>query len=66
MSEGMYEPRGRYFEEYEIGQTIATTGRTITEGDIVLIPAGEKHWHGAVEDADFSHIYFFRKGFYSF
>jgi quercetin dioxygenase-like cupin family protein len=29
----------------------------ITPGDIVLIPAGEKHWHGAVEDAEFSHIY---------
>jgi 3-hydroxybutyryl-CoA dehydratase len=35
MSKGMYEPRGRYFEEFEIGQTIATTGRTITESDIV-------------------------------
>ena len=43
---------------------IATEERqqVITEGDIVLIPAGEKHWHGATEDSDFSHIYFFRKG----
>ena len=29
----------------------------ITPGDVVLIPAGEKHWHGAAEDAAFSHIY---------
>ena len=29
----------------------------ITVGDVVLIPAGEKHWHGAAEDSEFSHIY---------
>ncbi len=30
--------------------------------NIDLIPAGEKHWHGATEDSEFSHIYFFKKG----
>jgi len=29
----------------------------ITTGDVVLIPAGEKHWHGATADSEFSHIY---------
>ena len=29
----------------------------ITVGDVVLIPAGEKHWHGATEDSEFSHIF---------
>lgn len=29
----------------------------ITVGDVVLIHAGEKHWHGASEDSEFSHIY---------
>ena len=29
----------------------------ITPGDVVIIPAGEKHWHGATADSDFSHIY---------
>ena len=29
----------------------------ITVGDVVLIPAGEKHWHGAAADSEFSHIY---------
>lgn len=29
----------------------------ITQGDVVLIPANEKHWHGATADSDFSHIY---------
>ena len=26
-------------------------------GDVILFPAGEKHWHGATPDSDFSHIY---------
>lgn len=30
--------------------------RTVTVGDIVLIPAGEKHWHGSVGEP-FSHIF---------
>jgi quercetin dioxygenase-like cupin family protein len=38
---------------------IATDERevVITPGDVVLIPAHEKHWHGATEDSEFSHIY---------
>ena len=28
-------------------------------GDIIQIPAGEVHWHGATKDSEFSHIYFF-------
>lgn len=34
----------------------------VSVGDVVLIPIGEKHWHGATEDSQFSHIYFFKKG----
>jgi 4-carboxymuconolactone decarboxylase len=30
--------------------------RTITQGDVVLIPAGENHWHGAPGDTPMSHI----------
>ena len=26
-------------------------------GDIIYIPAGEKHWHGATKDSTFSHLY---------
>jgi quercetin dioxygenase-like cupin family protein len=26
-------------------------------GDVIFIPAGEKHWHGAAEGFTFSHIY---------
>ena len=51
---------------------IVTSGRGIvaTEdeehfvavGDIVLVPAGEKHWHGATKDSDFAHIAITRAG----
>ncbi len=30
-----YQPRGQYFEDFSVGQTLVTTARTITEGDIV-------------------------------
>jgi quercetin dioxygenase-like cupin family protein len=39
-----------------------TEQKEITAGDIVIIPAGEKHWHGATEDSEFSHIYVSRLG----
>lgn len=30
--------------------------KIVTVGEIVLFPAGEKHWHGATADSEFSHI----------
>jgi quercetin dioxygenase-like cupin family protein len=30
--------------------------KVVTVGDVVLFPAGEKHWHGATKDSEFSHI----------
>jgi 3-hydroxybutyryl-CoA dehydratase len=35
MNESVYNPRGLYFEDFELGQKLATAGRTMTEGDIV-------------------------------
>jgi len=29
---------------------------TVTPGTVILIPAGERHWHGATPDSEFSHI----------
>jgi 4-carboxymuconolactone decarboxylase len=29
----------------------------VVPGDIIFIPAGEKHWHGAAKGATFSHLY---------
>ena len=28
----------------------------VSSGDMIHIPAGEKHWHGATVDSSFSHI----------
>ena len=30
-----------------------------TPGQIFLVPAGEKHWHGASEGNNFSHLYIY-------
>ena len=29
---------------------------TVNEGDVVLIPAGENHWHGAPDNTSMAHI----------
>ena len=36
--------------------------KVVAKGDIILIPPGEKHWHGATPDSEFSHIYVSRLG----
>lgn len=36
--------------------------REVTVGDVILFPTGEKHWHGATEDSEFSHIFISRTG----
>ena len=36
--------------------------REVTVGDVILFPTGEKHWHGATEDSEFSHVYISRAG----
>jgi 4-carboxymuconolactone decarboxylase len=30
---------------------------SVEPGDIIFIPAGEKHWHGAAKGSAFSHLY---------
>lgn len=34
--------------------------RTVSEGDMIMFPPGEEHWHGTEADAEspFSHVYF--------
>src|SRR4030065_706224 len=61
------------FHAHECEQILIITGgkgvvatekekKIVTVGDIVLIPAGEKHWHGSGGDSDFSHIVVVRVG----
>ena len=35
---------------------------TVTEGDVILIPAGENHWHGAPDSTSMAHITVTAKG----
>ena len=42
------------------GKGIVATDKEEIEvepGDVIFIPVGEKHWHGAAEGATFSHLY---------
>jgi quercetin dioxygenase-like cupin family protein len=36
--------------------------RMVVPGDVIFIPAGEKHWHGATSESEFSHIFIYRRG----
>ena len=55
------------FHAHSVAQLLIVTAGTgyvvtdkekklVTTGDMICIPAGEKHWHGATEDSEFSHI----------
>ena len=35
---------------------------TVNEGDVILIPAGENHWHGAPDNTSMAHITITVKG----
>ena len=35
--------------------------KTVTVGDVIFIPKGEKHWHGATDYSDFSHIFILKR-----
>ncbi|MFO7623112.1 MAG: MaoC/PaaZ C-terminal domain-containing protein [Anaerolineales bacterium] len=46
--------RGLYFEEFEVGQHIVTSGRTITESDIVAFAGLSGDYNQIHTDAEFS------------
>jgi len=46
--------RGRYFEEFEVGDEIVTFGRTITESDIVAFAALTGDWNPLHTDARYA------------
>lgn len=47
-------PRGNYFEEFEIGDTVESTGRTITETDIVIFAGLSGDYNQLHTDAEFA------------
>jgi quercetin dioxygenase-like cupin family protein len=64
-----FAPGGRtYWHTHEVGQVLNITAgkgwicvdgeepQVIRQGDVVWIPAGERHWHGAAADSYMVHI----------
>ncbi len=49
-----YRPRGRYFEEFTIGEVVVSAGRTITETDIVAFAALSGDYNQIHTDAEFA------------
>ena len=47
-------PRGLYFEEFEVGKTLRTRGRTITEADLVQFAALTGDFNPMHTDAEYS------------
>jgi len=54
MPERALERRGRYFEEFTVGYTISTPGRTITEADVVGFAALSGDWTQLHTDAEYA------------
>ena len=46
--------RGLYFEEFNVGDTVTSAGRTITEGDIVNFAALSGDWNAIHVDAEYA------------
>ncbi len=54
MTKLTYQPRGRYFEQFEIGQELVTAARTITESDIVNFAGMTGDYNQIHTDAEFA------------
>ena len=54
MSLNLPEVRGKYFEEFEVGQKVITSGRTVTETDIVAFAGLSGDYNQIHTDAEFS------------
>ncbi|NPA06313.1 MAG: dehydratase [Chloroflexi bacterium] len=49
-----YQPRGWYFEDFQVGQQIVTAGRTVTEADIVAFAGLSGDYNQIHTDAEFA------------
>ena len=54
-------PRGLYFEEFEVGATLRTRGRTITESDLVQFAALTGDYNPMHTDTEYSKDSFMRQ-----
>ena len=48
------QPRGRYFEDFEVGDRVTTAGRTITETDVVLFAGLSGDYNPVHTDAEYA------------
>ena len=46
--------RGMYFEEFEVGQRITSSGRTVTEGDVVAFAGVSGDFNTIHTDAEYA------------
>jgi len=51
---GNWESRGRYFEEFSVGQTYTSVGRTITEHDVMTFAGLSGDYNQIHTDAEFA------------
>lgn len=49
-----YQPRGRYFEEFQVGDVVVSAGRTITETDVVLFAGLAGDYNQIHTDAEYA------------
>jgi len=54
MSKQAFESRGRYFEEFAVGDILTTPARTITEADVVNFAALSGDWNQLHTDAEYA------------
>ena len=54
MSDAGVQPRGRYFEEFSVGDVITTPARTITEADVVNFAALSGDWNQLHTDVEYA------------
>ncbi len=51
---GGFQPRGRYFEDFEVGDEVVSHGRTVTEADIVAFAALSGDYNPLHCDAEYA------------
>lgn len=51
-----FKPRGRYFEEFSVGQSLVTAGRTITESDVVNFAGVSGDFNQMHVDAEYAAV----------
>jgi acyl dehydratase len=54
ITDASFRPRGRYFEEFEVGEVVVSAGRTITETDVVTFAGLSGDYNQLHTDAEYA------------